>query len=123
MISRWSIDIAYVSDWLHSLDRGSHEQVIAALELLRHKGPALGRPFVDSVAGSKHSNMKELRPGSTGTSELRLLFVFDPRRRAIILVGGDKRGIWTKWYRQNIQLADSRFDEHLRSIGKESDHG
>jgi hypothetical protein len=62
---------------------------------------------------SRHRNMKELRPqGST----LRLLFAFDPRRTAIVLVGGDKQGLWARWYARNLPLADRRYDEHLRDI-------
>lgn len=60
--------------------------------------------------------MKELRPGSSGQSELRLLFAFDPERSAIILVAGDKAGAWKRWYRQSIPKADDLFDEHLRTL-------
>lgn len=56
--------------------------------------------------------MKELRPGSTGRSEIRVLFAFDRKRRAILLVGGDKSGDWSGWYEQNIPIADERFDQH-----------
>lgn len=58
--------------------------------------------------------MKELRPGSSGRSELRALFAFDRDREAIVLVAGDKAGNWTKWYRVDIPIADERFDEHLK---------
>ena len=57
--------------------------------------------------------MKELRPGSSGRSEIRILFAFDPKRRAILLVAGDKAGKWTQWYDRNIPIADDRFDEWL----------
>ena len=57
--------------------------------------------------------MKELRPGSTGSSELRILFAFDPARSAIMLVAGDKAGNWTRWCKKNIPLADDLFDDHL----------
>jgi hypothetical protein len=56
--------------------------------------------------------MKELRPGSTGRTELRVLFAFDVARSAILLVGGDKSGDWKGWYEKNIPVADDRFDEH-----------
>lgn len=87
-----------VEEWLLALDRSSYEQVVAALELLADRGPQLGSPLVDTVSGSRHKNMKELRPGSSGRSELRVLFAFDPERRAILLVAGDKAGNWKKWY-------------------------
>lgn len=57
--------------------------------------------------------MKELRPGSSGRSELRVLFAFDPQRRAIMLVAGDKAGAWQRWYREAIPLADRLFDSYL----------
>ena len=113
MVDRWGAEVDLVDDWLQSLDQKSYEQVVAALELLAECGPSLGRPLVDSVVGSRHNNMKELRPGSSGRSELRVLFAFDPDRRAILLVAGDKAGNWQKWYRTNIPLADERLTEHL----------
>ncbi len=57
--------------------------------------------------------MKELRPASSGASEVRILFAFDPHRQAILLVAGDKSGDWRGWYERNVPLADRRFDEHL----------
>lgn len=110
----WEIDLELVADWLLALDQRSYELVMAALELLKEHGPQLGRPIVDTVSRSRHRNMEELRPGSAGRSELRVLFAFDPSRRAILLVAGDKAGDWQRWYRRNIPLADDRFDEHLR---------
>jgi hypothetical protein len=59
--------------------------------------------------------MKELRPGSSGRSEIRILFAFDPKRRAILLIAGDKAGRWKQWYELNIPIADERFDAWLRS--------
>lgn len=89
---------------------------MAAIEVLKGSGPQLGRPLVDAVTASRHRNMKELRPGSAGRSELRLLFAFDPERRAIILVAGDKAGNWSRWYKKNIPVADDLFDEHLSRL-------
>jgi hypothetical protein len=59
--------------------------------------------------------MRELRPGSAGRSEVRILFIFDPERRAVLLVAGDKAGNWKKWYDRNIPVADERYDEWLRA--------
>lgn len=112
----WSVDIELIAGWLASLDQGSREQVIAAIELLEDRGPQLGRPIVDTVVASRHKNMKELRPGSTGRLELRVLFAFDPRRSAIMLIAGDKAGDWTRWYKKNIPLADELFDDHNRRL-------
>jgi len=60
--------------------------------------------------------MKELRPGSSGTTEVRLIFAFDPAREAIFLVAGDKSGRWKAWYETAIPLADERFDQHLKDL-------
>ncbi len=76
----------------------------------------MGRPLVDTLKSSRHNNMKELRPGSTGRSEVRVLFAFDLERRAILLVGGDKRDDWDHWYESNIPIADDRFDEHQAKL-------
>ena len=123
MTSRWGVEVDLVHAWLISLDQNSYEQVIAALELLAERGPTLGRPLVDSVVGSQHKNMKELRPGSSGRSELRVLFAFDPDRRAILLVAGDKSGNWQNWYRSNIALADERLTVHLDRQKREGQRG
>jgi hypothetical protein len=63
--------------------------------------------------------MKELRPGSAGESEIRLIFAFDPVREAIFLVAGDKAGRWQSWYQRAIPLADARFEEHLAALEEE----
>lgn len=76
----------------------------------------MGRPLVDRIKGSSYHNMKELRPASTGGSEVRILFIFDPRRQAIMLTAGDKAGDWKIWYQRNIPLADQRYEEHLANI-------
>jgi hypothetical protein len=105
-----------VAEWRKTLDDETYQQVIAALRELRDEGPALGRPLADTVKGSRHKNMKELRPGSSGSSEVRILFAFDKERQAILLVAGDKAGKWNRWYKQAIPLADDRFDEHVERM-------
>lgn len=112
----WLVDIELIEDWLDGLDENSQLQVLAAIELLEECGPQLGRPLVDSVKGSRHRNMKELRPGSSGATELRVLFAFDPQRQAICLVAGDKAGNWKKWYKKNIPRADEKFERHVREL-------
>lgn len=94
--------------------RNTYDQVAAAIDKLAEDGPGLGRPLADWIEGSRHHNMKVLRPASAGRSEVRILFVFDPERRAVLLVAGDKAGNWTRWYRRNIPIADERYDEWLR---------
>ncbi|MDN5547892.1 MAG: type II toxin-antitoxin system RelE/ParE family toxin [Rhodococcus sp. (in: high G+C Gram-positive bacteria)] len=115
-MSIWSVDVELVEDWLAQLDQSSYEQVVAALELLEERGPQLGRPLVDTVTASRHKNMKELRPGSSGRSELRVLFAFDPHRKAILLIAGDKSGQWTKWYKKTIPSADDLLDTHIENL-------
>ncbi|MHB1433089.1 MAG: type II toxin-antitoxin system RelE/ParE family toxin [Streptosporangiaceae bacterium] len=90
-----------------------------AIDQLAAEGPALGRPLADRVKGSRYHNMKELRPPSSGRSEIRLLFAFDPRREAIFLVAGNKEGNWDGWYREAIPLADQRFARHLADLDAE----
>jgi hypothetical protein len=116
----WNVDVGLEEPWLIELDQDSYEHVIAALELPAERGPQLGRPLVDTVVRSRHRNMKALRPGSSGRSELRILFAFDPERHAILLVAGDKAGNWTRWYKTNIPIADDLFDDHLRILKGES---
>lgn len=77
-------------------------------------GPALGRPLVDRLEASRIHNLKELRPGSAGHTEIRILFVFDPWRSAILLIGGDKSGNWTGWYRYAIPHAEELYDQYLK---------
>lgn len=119
-MSSWHVDLELIETWLLELDQRSYELVIAAVELLGENGPQLGRPIVDTVAGSRHRNMKELRPGSSGRSELRILFAFDPQRRAVVLVAGDKAGNWRKWYQQNIPIADHLLDDHIARLKGQS---
>ena len=114
----WEVDVELIEDWLKAVDDDTYDQIGAAIEVLAEHGPGLGRPLVDSIVGSRHKNMKELRPGSSGRSELRILFAFDPRRRAILLLAGDKQGAWAKWYRKNLSVADDRYDEHLENLKK-----
>jgi hypothetical protein len=109
----WSVEFhPACGEWAARLDQTDAEALLAAIRLLRDEGPALGRPLVDTVAGSRHSNLKELRPGSTGRTEIRVLFAFDRSRKANLLVGGDKSGDWRGWYARNVPIADDRLDEH-----------
>jgi hypothetical protein len=113
----WEVSLlAEVEAWFLNLcdrDPVSADRVAEAIDLLAENGPALGRPAVDRLKSSRYHNMKELRPGSSGTTEIRLIFAFDPRREAIVLVAGDKSGAWTQWYREAIPLADSRYTTYL----------
>lgn len=89
------------------------DELLAELAVLERFGPDAGRPRVDTLKGSRHANMKELR-FDAADGVWRFAFAFDPKRRATVLVGGDKSGISEKrFYRQLIAEADRRFDTHL----------
>jgi hypothetical protein len=115
----WSVEFhPSCGAWGDELDQADAEALLAAIRVLRDLGPSLGRPLVDTVTGSRHPNMKEVRPGSTGRTEIRVLFAFDRQRRAILLVGGDKSSDWSGWYRRNVPIADDRFDQHQADLGR-----
>lgn len=117
MATPWSVDFHPACEaWAEGLDQPDGEALLAAIRVLKGIGPQLGRPLVDTIKGSRHANMKELRPGSTGRTEIRVLFAFDRKRKAILLVGGDKSNNWTGWYEINIPIADDRFDEHQAAL-------
>lgn len=91
-------------------------EIYSLVGLLRRVGPQLGRPQADTLKGSKHSNMKELR-FRADNGAWRVAFAFDLKRRAILLVGGDKSGISKdRFYRNLIEVADRRFDQHQRAV-------
>lgn len=114
---RWEVRFTADADrWYKALSAEDRNRIGAAIDALRDTGPTLGRPFVGSIERSRHHNMKELR--SKG-GNLRALFAFDPQRRAVVLVGGDKTDNWRGWYRQHVPLADRLYEGHLRNIGKE----
>jgi hypothetical protein len=100
--------------WWDELPADQQKQVAASVHLLAERGPGLGRPAVDTVSASRHPNMKELRIGT-----IRVFFIFDPRRTAILLVAGDKRGRWEEFYDRMVPLADDLYDEHLEELRQE----
>lgn len=90
------------------------DEIILALEVA---GPRLGRPLVDTLNGSKHRNMKEIRIALKGA--WRFAFAFDPERRAVILCGGNKAGVSSgRFYRALVRIADARFDAWLEAGGE-----
>ena len=98
---------------LDDLDAPVQDELLAQARLLEQFGPALGRPRVDTLKGSRHANMKELR-FDAGNGVWRVAFAFDPDRQAILLVAADKSGVSQKrFYRRLVVTADARFDAHL----------
>jgi len=101
---------------LEALADEVQDELLAMVEVLTESGPRLGRPHADTLAGSKHANMKELR-FTADDGVWRVAFAFDPKRRAIILVAGDKSGVAQKrFYKGLIAKADARFTEHLETL-------
>lgn len=114
---RWAVEYAdQFASWGESLTEDQQDAFLAAVDELQDDGPALGRPFVDTVRGSRHANMKELRPPR---GNLRIHFAFDPRRTAILLLGGDKTHRWATWYQQMIPVADQLYDDYLEELRQE----
>ncbi|GAA1364988.1 type II toxin-antitoxin system RelE/ParE family toxin [Streptomyces beijiangensis] len=108
---------------LRSKDRATARQIGSAIDVLVREGPALGRPLADTVTGSSIANLKELRPASVGATEVRLLFVFDPQRRAVFLVAGDKSGRWSSWYSKAIKQAEEAYGAYLEATEGQSATG
>ena len=117
-MKEWDIEYADEFDaWWGGLTEPEQEDVRAEVSLLRRFGPALGRPHVDSVDSSRHANMKELRIQHRGRP-YRVLFAFDSRRTAILLIGGNKTGRG-RWYKKFVPIADRLYDEHLKALRRE----
>jgi hypothetical protein len=103
-------------EWFVELDEDARAELIAKVELLKILGPRLSRPHADTLNGSKHANMKELR-ADTKAMVIRVAFAFNPARTAILLVAGDKSGVSQKrFYKQLITRADRLCDEHLANL-------
>lgn len=120
MESSWIVEIGdeFAAEF-HDLDEDVQTEILALSRVLQQFGPQLGRPRVGTLKGSRHANMKELRFSATD-GEWRVAFAFDPKRRAILLVAGDKSGIGERrFYRDLIARADDRFDAHLARLQKE----
>ena len=120
-IHRVNWEVEYTNEfeeWWTTLTVDEQSAIDQAVEALARGGPPLGRPWVDTIATSRHANMKELRPPG---GFLRILFAFDPRRSAILLIGGNKKGKWTTWYQRAIPVADQLYDDHLAALQQEGE--
>lgn len=117
----WEVEVTdQFAAWYATLTEEEQDELAARVDLLEIGGPGLGRPIVDQVHQSRHAHMKELRaPGG-----FRVLFAFDPRRIAILLVGGDKSPDdpgspnWNRWYDTYVPQADDLYDHHLPSCAR-----
>lgn len=114
----WEIEFTDdFGEWWSSLSIEQQAALAARVELLEIHGPSLGRPAVDRIHTSRHQNMKELRADLDGA--LRVLFMFDPRRHAILLLGGDKSRRWNEWYAWAVPAADDLYDIYLAELREE----
>lgn len=114
----WEIEYTdEFGDWWSNLVDFEQESVRASVKLLSEFGPNLRFPHSSAINGSRHSHMRELRI-QQGGKPYRVLYAFDPRRCAILLIGGDKTGN-DRWYIENVPVADDLYDEHLEELRKE----
>ena len=120
MATPWAVEIGdeFKLEFF-ALQEDVQTEILALTLLLQQFGPQLGRPRVDTLNGSRHANMKELQASAAG-GEWRVAFAFDTKRKAILLIAGDKSGVSEKrFYRELIRKADDRFDAHLVRLKKE----
>lgn len=113
-------DIEYTDEfgaWWERLTESEQEDVAAAVGLLEQRGPHLGHPWSSDVRGSRHRQMRELRIQHRGRP-WRVLYAFDPRRTAVLLIGGDKTGDG-RWYERHVPNADQLYDAHLAQLAEE----
>jgi len=103
--------------WWNDLSEGEQDDVAAVIGLLEGKGPSLPFPFSSGIHGSRHSHMRELRVQHAG-APYRVLYAFDPRRCAILLIGGIKTGT-DRWYIEEIPRADRIYDAHIETLKEE----
>ncbi|SER76907.1 type II toxin-antitoxin system RelE/ParE family toxin [Sphingobium sp. YR768] len=113
----WTVDFHDAFDReFDALPQSVQDAMVSVALLLQETGPWLGRPHVDTLAGSRYANMKELR-FDANDGAWRVAFAFDPKRRAILLVAGDKAGVAQKrFYKSLIAKADKRFADHLADM-------
>lgn len=118
MALRWEVEYTNeLGAWWSVLTEAEQESVDASVRLLEQRGPHLGFPHTSGVERSRHPHMRELRVQHEGRP-YRILFAFDPRRCAILLIGGDKTGN-DRWYATHVPIADRLYDEHLETLRNE----
>lgn len=103
--------------WWEGLSADEQESVAVSVRLLEERGPSLGFPHSSGIYGSRHGHMRELRTQHDGRP-IRTLYAFDPRRFAVLLLGGDKTGD-NRWYDIQVPIADRLYDEHLNQLIEE----
>lgn len=118
MSNEWEVEYTNeLEEWWTNLTESEQESIASSVGLLEEKGPNLGFPHSSGIGGSKHSHMRELRIQHEGRP-YRILYAFDPRRNAILLIGGDKTGN-DRWYDVYVPVADRLYDTHLDTLKRE----
>ena len=113
----WDVEVSdEFAAWYGALKEDESESVDTAVDMLVEYGPRLGRPYADTLKGSRYSNMKELRVQHRGRP-FRILYAFDPRRSAYLILGGDKSGD-PNWYTDALRRAEAIYVLHLKEIGE-----
>lgn len=117
----WEVEFTdEFEEWWNTLTEDQQEDVDASVRVLESAGPILKEPLSKVIESSRHHpHMKELRVSTEGGNRLRIFYAFDPRRAAILLIGGDKTGQWQEFYEEYIPVADDLYDEHLKAVRKE----
>ena len=114
----WDVEFTdEFEEWWNTLTEGEQISVDATVRLLEERGPQLPFPYSSGINGSKHNHMRELRTQHEGRP-YRTLYAFDPRRTAILLIGGDKTGD-EQWYERFVPIADRLYDQHLKELKNE----
>ena len=114
----WEVEVTNeFIEWWKELADNQQDAVTAKVELLEERGPVLPFPHTSGIKGSRHSAMRELRV-SAGGRPIRIFYAFDPRRAAILLIGGDKTGN-DRFYVEYLPLADALYDDHLEKLRNE----
>ncbi len=114
----WEVEYTdQFGDWWQELSEGQQDAVTARVYLLAERGPHLPYPYSSDINGSRHGVMRELR-AQAGGKPLRVFYAFDPRRAAILLIGGDKTGN-DRFYEEYVPVADALYDEHLEELRRE----
>ena len=118
MPGKWEVEYTdELGEWWVDLTEAEQESIDSSVRLLEEKGPNLGFPHSSGIEGSRHSHMRELRVQHEGRP-YRILYAFDRRRSAILLLGGDKTGD-DRWYAVHVPIADKLYDTHLEMLRKE----
>lgn len=118
MNTRWEVEYTdEFGTWWNSLREAEQEDVDAVIKLLEAKGPQLSFPYSSGIEGAKYTHLRELRV-SSNSNPIRVLYAFDPRRMAILLIGGNKRGN-DRWYNTYVPIAEKLYTQHIEELKKE----